>query len=145
MDTGAARRYYACISFVIVICRGFDTRNNVRYAVGSNNERVIVYHAAAMGVVLQTSAATSIRSCRQSYFKGHKDDIMALALFTSSTLQTSLIATGQQGLGSLYVWNASDQKIVSSIATEQKSIHMLEFSADGRLLVSSLVYLGSLA
>jgi WD40 repeat protein len=119
--------------------RAFDTRNNVRYASTQGNARVIVYHAASMGVCLQTD--NNPRKCKQRYFKGHKDDIMALAVYTPAKTagagqSQSVVATGQQGLAPVYVWDAGNQQLLATIATEQKSVHMLEFSADGRLLVS---------
>lgn len=108
--------------------RGFDTRNNVRYF---NN--LVIYHAAALGVVLDPVKKT------QRYFHGHSDDIMTLTTFQSPHDTGSiLVATGQQGKGITFVWEvkANSIKTMAAIKTNQKSVHMLKFSKDGRLIIS---------
>ena len=111
--------------------RGFDTRNNIKYINSPGESRKIVYHAASMGVVLDPTA------CKQQFFKGHKDDIMAIAVHYSSDPSVGVVvASGQQAIGNIYVWQGTTQKLLSSIASGQKSVQMLEFSSDGRLLVS---------
>ena len=76
-------------------------------------------------------------SVKQRFFKGHKDDIMSMAVFISAdpTVGT-LVATGQQGKAPTYIWQAPSMALLSSVSTGQKSINMMEFSRDGRLLVS---------
>jgi microtubule-associated protein-like 6 len=109
--------------------RGFDTRNNVRYF---NN--LVIYHAAALGVVLDPLKKT------QRFFHGHTDDIMALTTYQSpqDRLTSMLVATGQQGKGNTFIWEvkANSIKTISAIKTNQRSVHMLEFSKDGRLIIS---------
>ena len=62
--------------------RGFDSRNNVFYI---NNDsttktRSIVYHAASLGIMLTIQLdGTS----KQSYFRGHNDDITSMALLNT--------------------------------------------------------------
>lgn len=125
--------------------RSFDTRNNVKYFAAKN--RQVVYHAAALGIVMDPTAA------KQRYFRGHTDDIMGLATFTPNTsaqhnllavplpdgdggAANMLVATGQQGKGKTFIWDANTLSILSTLETKQKSVHMLSFSADGRLLLT---------
>ncbi len=117
-------------------------RNNVRYlpsaapgrsgAGGGGGGRSVIYHAAAMGIVMDPSRGT------QRYFKGHKDDITGIAFYTGALPEGSrgtIVATGQQGLGDTFVWQADTMQILATLQTKQKTVHMLEFSSDGRLLV----------
>jgi microtubule-associated protein-like 6 len=50
--------------------RAFDTRMNVKYTYDDK----VVYHAAALGIVLDKGTNT------QTYFQGHHEDMVALAL-----------------------------------------------------------------
>lgn len=110
--------------------RGFDTRNNVVYV--SSDERVlIVYFAAGLGVVFDPVSNT------QMYFRGHTDDIMSIAIFHPSALGLNpIVATGQQAEADIFVWDPFTIKTLSSLRTKQKSVNMLCFSGDGKLLVS---------
>ena len=118
--------------------RGFDCRNNVFYinysGSGSVEDRRLVYYCAALGVVLDPS------QMEQSYFKGHSDDILSMALFSDVTTQssTTIAATGQQGVGRTFVWEVQSLKTLASLETKQKSVNMLCFSkgSGGRLLIS---------
>lgn len=68
--------------------RGFDCRNNVRYVLGGT-KRYVVYHAAALGIVLDPEQRT------QRFFKGHTDDIMSMAVYVSTdTKAPAVVATG---------------------------------------------------
>jgi len=112
--------------------RGFDCRNNVFY-VGSGDQRRVVYYCAALGVVLDPAKRL------QKYFKGHTDDIVSMAIFTpASSSVTTIAATGQQGPGSVLVWEVGTLKTLATVSTGQKSVSMLCFSQTdgGRLLVS---------
>jgi hypothetical protein len=53
-----------------------------------------VYHAAALGIVLRTDEHGSLQ---QSFYQGHTDDVLALALHPGG----GLVATGQIGKASL--------------------------------------------
>lgn len=107
--------------------RGHDCRNNVFYS-GSTH---VIYHAAALCVSVDLTKNT------QKYFRGHTDDILSMAV-RQQTDGVLIVATGQQGVGNTYVWDAASMKTLSVLQTKQKSINMLEFSkADGgRLLIS---------
>lgn len=114
--------------------RGFDCRNNVFYVgyegTGSVEDRRLVYYCAALGVVLNPT------HMEQSYFKGHSDDILSMALFSSAS--SAIAATGQQGLGRTFVWEVQSLKTLATLETKQKSVNMLCFSKGdgGRLLIS---------
>lgn len=119
--------------------RAFDTRNNVRYCQGPKNPKgdltyKLVYHAAGLGVVYDPFAR------KQRYFRGHTDDIMSLAVFVNPPVEgkepQTIVATGQQALAKTYVWDAATMQILAVLETKQKSINMLAFSKDGRLLIS---------
>ena len=74
--------------------RGYDSRNNVFYVDADDkntNKMFAVYHAAALGIVVDLS------SRKQKYFRGHTDDIMGIALYTTPG-SLPVVATGQQGI-----------------------------------------------
>jgi hypothetical protein len=76
-------RFKRILPFFALGIRSFDTRNNVRYidptvvpSLGSNGgPGSLIYHAAGLGVLLDPEKG------EQRFFKGHTDDIMALAVF----------------------------------------------------------------
>lgn len=109
--------------------RGFDSRNNVRYGCGGE---AIIYFTASLGIVLFKSPA------KQLYFKGHTDDIISMAVYGDVNTNTTYVVTGQMGKGNTYVWSISQRSIVlnSTFQTNQKSINLVEFSHDGRLVIS---------
>lgn len=80
--------------------RGFDCRNNVRYA--DKEGKQIIFSAAALGIAQDNSGS----SATQSYFAEHGDDIISLATVTTSS-NTTLVATGEIGKAPavyLYEW-----------------------------------------
>ena len=112
--------------------RGYDTRNNVFYveADDKNTKKMFaVYHAAALGICFDLTSRT------QKYFRGHTDDIMSMAIYTSSE-SLPIVATGQQGKCTTFIWEIPSMKLLSSIKTNQKSINFLVFSKCGRLLIT---------
>ncbi|RYH20675.1 hypothetical protein EON65_22800, partial [archaeon] len=108
--------------------RGFDTRSNIFYVNTPNNGRLVVYHAAALGIVLNPQTK------EQKYFRGHKDDILAMTIFDSK--DQVLVATGQQALANIYVWEVPSMQTLAVLPTKQKTVQHLAFSTDGRLLIS---------
>lgn len=75
----------------------------------------------------------------QRYFRGHDDDIVSMAVHKGSSCDDSadaIVATGQQGVGSLFVWEVPSMRTLAVIKPKQKNIHLLEFSKDGKKLVS---------
>ena len=118
--------------------------------------RYIVYAAAGLGIVLEINDRKSIVS--QRYFRGHTDDITALAVRVignggryphsvketqerlnngcreqglkdlENTQYTTLVATGQMGKGETYVWTVPSMKTMAIIKTGQKTVSHLEFS-----------------
>ena len=117
--------------------RGFDTRNNVFYVEANANgnpsasekKMYAVYHGAALGICVD------LASRAQKYFRGHDDDIMSMAVYTNEG-SLPIIATGQQGKCSTFVWEVPTMKLLSSIKTGQKSINFCTFSKCGRLLIT---------
>jgi WD40 repeat protein len=107
--------------------RAFDTRNNVRYMQGPKNSKgeptfKLVYHVASLGVVYDPLQR------KQRYFRGHTDDIMSLATYTSAPEPgkdpVTWVATGQQAAANTYVWDASSLQTLAVLQTGQKSINM---------------------
>jgi WD40 repeat protein len=98
-----------------------DCRNNV-FAVNDGDTRYIIYPAAAVVVVNEGSS--------QRYFRGHTDDVLSLAVHGSNA------ASGQQGVGTTYVWDVSSLKALAVIKTKQKNVQFLCFTSDGRLLAA---------
>jgi WD40 repeat protein len=115
--------------------RGFDSRNNVRYGCGG---QAIIYFTASLGIVLFKSPPTQI------YFKGHTDDIISMAIYEDQEQGVTHVVTGQIGKGNTYVWSVAARggggggsiSLDSTFQTGQKSINVLEFSRDGRLVIS---------
>lgn len=68
--------------------RGFDCRNNLFYLPCTPD--VVVYHTAAVGVVLNKSQRS------QKFYVGHGDDILSLAVHPAK----DIVATGEVRMGS---------------------------------------------
>jgi WD40 repeat protein len=130
--------------------RGYDFRNNV-FHFESNKRAYVVYYAAALGIMLQYGETGTDKKSpfkpKQSYFRGHTDDITAMACYTTSTdeiknsdndgaAKTMLVATGQIATGSVYIWAVPSLETLRVINTKQKSITHLAFSSDGRFIIS---------
>lgn len=109
--------------------RGFDCRNNV-FFVNNGMGRLVVYYAAALGIVLDPLTR------EQRYFRGHQDDILAMTVFEMKSTNQVLVATGQQGMASIFIWEVPSMQTLAVLPTKQKTVQFLSFSADGRLLVA---------
>lgn len=118
---------------------GYDCRNNIFYVNTSTSSsataRYVVYHAAALGILLDPEMRT------QKFYRGHNDDITSMALFEkkdvgSGQVEQTIVATGQIGKGNLYVWEVPSLQTLSVLATNQKTVLLLSFSVDGRYLIS---------
>ncbi|EQC41165.1 hypothetical protein SDRG_01142 [Saprolegnia diclina VS20] len=107
--------------------------NNVRFL---SNGR-IVYHVAALGVVYDSSTNT------QTFFEGHDDDIVCLALHPNG----SCVATGQMGKPpTIHVWELTSAKaekatekcisLASLKGFHKRAVPALAFSTDGSKLCS---------
>lgn len=110
--------------------RGFDCRNNIHYVGNNSGCRSLVYPAAALGVV------TSSSSRNQRFLKGHTNDIVAMAVIVKPSGEETLVATGQMGIGPVYVWSLPSMVCKATLSTKQKSVRHLAFSKDMRLLIS---------
>lgn len=105
--------------------RGFDCRNNIYYLPLGNPKtpfkRLLIYHSASLGIVYDPVEQ------EQKYFRGHTDDIISMTL--SYTNQGAIVATGQEGIGKLYIWEVPSMQTKAVIENKQKSIYMLRFSS----------------
>ena len=118
------------ISLELVHVHGYrskDCRNNVKYLKSGN----IVYHASALGIVLD------IATNRQRYFQLHNDDITALAVHPEGVL----VATGEIGNKSwIYVWESNTmQKVCEFKGPLTKGISALCFNVYGDKLVAGSI------
>jgi microtubule-associated protein-like 6 len=117
--------------------RGFDCRNNVFYV--NHHEHVdsrsIIYHAASLGIEMTID---SDGTRHQRYFRGHDDDITAMAVYTPDAAKTHLVATGQQGKGKTFVWEVPSIKTLAILETKQKTICQIAFANQngGRALIT---------
>lgn len=122
--------------------RGFDCRNNLRYADATGQQ--VVFSAAALGIV-QDNSAPSTHDRQQFFFSEHGDDIICLNtifLKSPSAGDITLIATGEVGKAPaiyLYAWHSAD-KVFQSLAClkgfHKKGVAQLAFSSDGTRLFS---------
>ncbi|CAM9091671.1 unnamed protein product, partial [Phaeothamnion confervicola] len=114
--------------------RSHDCRNNARY--GANGE--IVFHAAAVGIVLQNRNSSGngggIAGWRQRFCQLHSDDIVSLAVHPGG----GLVATGQMGKApAIHVWDMATMQASAALqGFHQKAVSQLAFSSDGATLAS---------
>ncbi len=106
-------------------CRCDDTRNNIRY----NKAGEVVYHAAAVGVVLDQEKNT------QRHFFEHTSEIVSLAMHPNMLYA----ATGDVGHFPLIcVWDTVTMECLARISgLLTKAIAHLCFSSDGNYLAAS--------
>jgi len=100
-----------------------DCRNNVRYLASG----LIVYHAAALAVVLDPKARS------QAYFDGHLADILAIAVHPGGRL----VATAGIGLRpAICVWDSVTLVSLHELksAEIQKGVGFLAYSPSGQYL-----------
>ncbi|XP_030627441.1 echinoderm microtubule-associated protein-like 6 isoform X2 [Chanos chanos] len=104
--------------------RGYDCRNNLFYTQTGE----VVYHVAAVGVVYNRQQHT------QRFYLGHDDDILCLTVHPIK----DFVATGQVGRDpAVHVWDIQTLKCLSLLkGHHQRGVCALDFSADGKCLVS---------
>ncbi|OCT79280.1 hypothetical protein XELAEV_18026090mg [Xenopus laevis] len=104
--------------------RGYDCRNNLFYTQTGE----VVYHVAAIAVVYDRVQHT------QRFYLGHDDDILSLAIHPVK----DYVATGQVGRdAAIHVWDTQTLKCLSLLKGQhQRGVSALDFSADGKCLVS---------
>ena len=102
--------------------RSRDCKNNIAYL---DDDR-IVYHAAAVGVVMDKTGNT------QQFFNQHTDDILSIAFHPDKIL----VATGQLGpKPPICVWNTTTCQLVSKFQGKLlKGVRSLAFSPSGTYL-----------
>lgn len=146
--------------------RGYDVRNNIAYLhfpLGIDNQdfggsninasRCILYYTAAIAILLDPVNRT------QRFYRRHDDDIIAMDVTTNfsylkisnqvvndqlikhpyqhSHVGVALIATAQQGPGGkINVWLSSTLETISTLSTKQKNIVLVNFSTDGKYIIS---------
>jgi echinoderm microtubule-associated protein-like 6 len=91
----------------------------------------VLYHTAAVGIVLDPSTNT------QRHFLGHNDDILSIALHPDGTK----VATGQIGpKPKICIWDSTTMQELHMMTTPlQKGIKCLTFSEDGNLLAACAI------
>lgn len=87
--------------------RAFDTRMNVKYS----KEGKIVYHTAALGLVLDKN------SNEQTFFTNHDEDMVCLAMHPSLNIVATgqMAKTGKAKLIDIYVWEIESKKILANL------------------------------
>ncbi|XP_069350552.1 echinoderm microtubule-associated protein-like 6 isoform X1 [Eulemur rufifrons] len=104
--------------------RGYDCRNNLFYTQTGE----VVYHIAAVAVVYNRQQHS------QRLYLGHDDDILSLTIHPVK----DFVATGQVGRdAAIHVWDTQTLKCLSLLKGQhQRGVCALDFSADGKCLVS---------
>lgn len=107
--------------------RAKDCRNNVKVL----HNGCLVYHAAALGIVLDVDTNT------QQFFNCHTDDITAMDMASDGVT----IATGEVGPKPyIFIWNADTREVVAEFkGVILKGISNLSFSPSGNTLVASAI------
>lgn len=107
--------------------RSNDCRNNVKYLKSGQ----IVYHAAALGIVLDPTTN------KQRFFNLHNEDITCLAGHPDGVL----VATGEIGSKAwIYVWDSNTmQKVCEFKKPLTKGVTALTFNASGDKLVAACI------
>jgi len=87
--------------------RAFDTRMNVKYT----NEEKIVYHAAALGIVLDKDSNV------QTFFTKHDEDMVALAIHNERNIVATgqMAKTGKAKLIDIYVWDIETKEVLANL------------------------------
>ncbi|KAM7325934.1 hypothetical protein ACRRTK_014412 [Alexandromys fortis] len=130
---GHSSRQHSCFAcFIRVLLshplrfsyRGYDCRNNLFYTQTGE----VVYHIAAVAVVYNRQQHT------QRLYLGHDDDILSLTIHPVK----DYVATGQVGRdAAIHVWDTQTLKCLSLLkGYHQRGVCALDFSADGKCLVS---------
>eukprot|EP00899_Mesostigma_viride_P008440 jgi/Mesvir1/17598/Mv08830-RA.1 len=102
--------------------RAHDARHNIGYT----KEKSVVYHAAAVGIVLDPRTRT------QKFFFGHTDDILCLDTHPTQ----SLAVTGQVGKEpSICVWDTvTMEKKAELKGFHQRAVVAIAFHPQGRMI-----------
>jgi hypothetical protein len=120
--------------------RGFDSRNNVRYA--SPDGSHFLFYAGALGIVQSIPDVDSSEAATQVYFGEHQDDVTCLAVCGEGG--EVLAATGNMGKdAAIHLWvpysegrASNSQSIACMVGSHPKGVSHLAFSLDGALLFS---------
>jgi WD40 repeat protein len=114
--------------------RSLDSRQNVFY---TSNPNEIVYMTAALGIVLNTTTNTQriLGGGEKTSFKGHNDDITALAISTDK----KTVVTGSVGKNpQICVWDVEAGTVTATFnqGIDTKAVRGLSISADGKMIAS---------
>eukprot|EP01061_Rhynchopus_euleeides_P033959 TRINITY_DN5754_c0_g1_i3.p1 TRINITY_DN5754_c0_g1~~TRINITY_DN5754_c0_g1_i3.p1 ORF type:complete len:745 (+),score=186.73 TRINITY_DN5754_c0_g1_i3:57-2291(+) len=98
-------------------------RNTLRWV----SDTKAVYFAAKMGIVHDFATNT------QQFFRGHSDNIVSLDF----DAKRKIVATGQQGIALICVWDVETQKQLAKLGGfHKKAVVSLSFSDNGKYLAS---------
>lgn len=121
---------------------------------GANNSRIsnnlfynlegnVVYPAAALAIELNRTRSGPNGTMNQSYFQGHDDDVLCLAI----SKDRRYIATGQtaskssKGKGSVIVWDANSNRVLTRMdGCHGRGVVSLSFSPEGISYKQMLAY-----
>ena len=115
-----------------------SSRNNLRYTRKPDTPEQIVYHAAALGVVLnpKEKGSRGASNFEQKFHEEHTDDIVCLAVHPTE----NIVATGQLGKKPIIVvWDVVKQKTLQVLTGfHKRAVRLLAFSTHdgGRHLAS---------
>jgi microtubule-associated protein-like 6 len=108
--------------------RSKDCRNNLFLDMNRDSGTVLMYHAAALGICLDTESNT------QNFLRGHKDDVISMDYHQ----KTGLIATGELGpKPRIILHNSNDYSTICQLRQGvTKGVSILKFSPSGRRLAA---------
>ena len=114
--------------------RSLDARSNVLYL---NGGKEIVYMSASVVIIHNTTTNKQrfLGSGEKTTFKGHDDDITAIAISSDKTK----LASGSLGKNPMIcIWNLEDGSLAHSFrqGVDTKLVSGLSFSPDGKYLAS---------
>lgn len=119
--------------------RGFDCRNNLRYANADGS--LVAFNAAGLGV-LQTTGSPGDERGQQYFFGEHTDDVVCIAVAepaAKSSWDACIVATGEIGKdAAIHLWSPveSMQSLACITGCHPKGVSHLLFSRDGSMLIS---------
>jgi microtubule-associated protein-like 6 len=87
--------------------RAFDTRMNVKYT----NQEKIIYHTAALGVLLNKE------NNHQTFFTKHDEDIVALAINKDRNIAATgqMAKSGKAKVIDIYIWDIETKEVLANL------------------------------
>jgi len=107
--------------------RSYDARNNVKWT----KSGCVLYHSAALGIVLSPSQNT------QSFFIQHERDIVSIAIHPNGVIAATGESVDEFELAEIYVWNIETKDILACLkGFHINAVRHLRFSPNGAKLLS---------